>query len=73
VTTEIERYCVWPGQACSYKVGHTVWVKLRSEAKAALGDRFDIRQFHDAGLQAGAMPLTVLERVIKDYVAGKKL
>jgi len=71
VTTEIERYCVWPGQACSYKVGHTVWARLRSEAKAALGDRFDIRQFHDAGLQAGAMPLTVLERVIKDYVAGK--
>ncbi len=72
VTTEIERYCVWPGQACSYKVGHTLWAKLRSDAKAALGDRFDIRQFHDAGLQAGAMPLTVLERVIKDYVAGQK-
>lgn len=72
VTTEIERYCVWPGQACSYKVGQTVWLRLRSEAKAALGERFDIRQFHDAGLQAGAMPLTVLERVMRDYVAGKK-
>lgn len=72
VTTEIERYCVWPGQACSYKVGHSMWVKLRTEAKAALGERFDIRQFHDAGLQAGAMPLTVLDRVIKDYVASKK-
>jgi uncharacterized protein (DUF885 family) len=73
VTTEIERYCVWPGQACSYKVGQTVWSKLRSEAKEALGERFDIRQFHDIGLQAGAMPLTVLERVIRDYVAGKKV
>jgi uncharacterized protein (DUF885 family) len=72
VTTEIERYCVWPGQACSYKVGHAMWNKLRSQAKAALGDRFDIRQFHDAGLLAGAMPLTVLEHVIGDYVAAKK-
>ena len=72
VTTEIERYCVWPGQACSYKVGHAMWNKLRSQAKTALGDRFDIRQFHDAGLLAGAMPLTVLEHVIGDYVAAKK-
>lgn len=72
VTTEIERYCVWPGQACSYKVGHAMWNKLRSQAKTALGDRFDIRQFHDAGLLAGAMPLTVLEHVIRDYVAAKK-
>jgi uncharacterized protein (DUF885 family) len=73
VTTEIERYCVWPGQACSYKVGHAMWNKLRSQAKTALGDRFDIRQFHDAGLLAGAMPLTVLEQVIGDYVAAKKV
>jgi uncharacterized protein (DUF885 family) len=49
-----------------------MWNKLRSQAKTALGDRFDIRQFHDAGLLAGAMPLTVLEHVIGDYVAAKK-
>ena len=70
VTTEVERYAVWPGQASSYKVGHSEWVRLREEAKAALGDRFDIKGFHDTGLEAGGVPLTVLERVIKDWQAG---
>ncbi|WP_435530026.1 DUF885 domain-containing protein [Phenylobacterium koreense] len=67
--TEIERYCVWPGQACSYMVGKLTWLRIRAKAKAALGDRFDIRQFHDAALLSGAMPLTVLESVIDQYVA----
>ena len=70
--TEIERYCVWPGQAASYMVGKLTWLKARARAQKALGKAFDIRQFHDAGLQAGAMPLTVLERVIGDYVTAKK-
>lgn len=69
--TEVERYCVWPGQAASYKVGQTVWLNLREEARAALGDRFDIRGFHDAGLLAGGMPLEVLERVIRDWTAAQ--
>lgn len=64
---EIDRYVVWPGQACSYKVGHTVWAGQREKAKAALGARFDIRDFHDAALLPGSMPLTVLERVIGDW------
>jgi hypothetical protein len=61
---EIERYVVWPGQACSYKIGQTVIANLRAEAERRLGNRFDIRAFHDAILLSGAMPLTVLERRI---------
>jgi uncharacterized protein (DUF885 family) len=71
-TGEIDRYCVWPGQACSYMVGKITWLRLRDKAKAALGPRFDLRDFHDAGLLAGAMPLEVLERVIDGYVAAKR-
>ena len=71
MTTEIERYCVWPGQACSYKLGHTVWDRIRERAKTTMGDRFDIRGFHDTGLAAGAIPLQVLERVIDDWAAGR--
>jgi uncharacterized protein (DUF885 family) len=59
---------VWPGQATSYKVGHTVWARLRDDAKARLGSKFDIRQFHEV-LRKGAMPLDVLERVVNDWVA----
>lgn len=69
VTTEIERYCVWPGQACSYKVGHIKWVELRANAQRALGDRFDIKAFHDAGMNTGGVPLTVLERVMTEWTA----
>ena len=68
VTTEVERYCVWPGQATSYKVGQTRWVQLRENARRRLGNRFDIKGFHDTALAAGAMPLAVLERVIEDWV-----
>jgi uncharacterized protein (DUF885 family) len=68
MTTEVERYCARPGQATSYKVGHTMWVKLRDDARTRLGEKFDIRKFHDTGLTAGPMPLAVLERVIGDWV-----
>ncbi len=69
--TEVERYCVWPGQACSYMVGKLTWLRLRQEAKAKLGPRFDIREFHDAGLVSGATPLTVLADVMASYVKAK--
>ena len=62
---EVERYCVSIGQACSYKVGHTAWVRARSEAQRLLGDRFDIKQFHEV-LKEGAMPLSILERRIRE-------
>ncbi len=67
--TEVERYCVWPGQACSYMVGKLTWLRLRAQARAALGPKFDIRHFHDAGLLSGALPLDVLDQVIGRYVA----
>ena len=68
---EVERYFVSPGQANSYKVGHTVWVKIREEAKAKLGPKFDLKAWHDAGLLYGRMPLTVLERHMADWAASQ--
>ncbi|MDP1736961.1 MAG: DUF885 family protein [Caulobacter sp.] len=70
--TEIERYVVWPGQACSYMVGKIDFLRLRAKAKKALGRKFDIRRFHDACLLSGGVPLTVLERVVDGYIAGAK-
>jgi uncharacterized protein (DUF885 family) len=72
-TSEVDRYCASPGQACGYKVGHTQIVTLREKAKAALGARFDVRDFNDAVIQAGAVPLAVLATAIDDYVAKAKL
>jgi uncharacterized protein (DUF885 family) len=65
---EVERYCTMIGQACSYKVGHTAWTRARAEAERTLGARFDIKRFHDVLLQ-GAMPLSILERVIRGRTA----
>ena len=62
---EVERYCTQPGQACSYKVGHMAWIRARGSAQQALGDRFDIKWFHEV-LKDGAMPLTILEEVIAE-------
>lgn len=61
---EVERYCTQPGQACSYKVGHMAWVRARANAQKALGAKFDIKYFHDV-LKSGAMPLTVMERLVE--------
>jgi uncharacterized protein (DUF885 family) len=71
-TTEVERYCVWPGQACSYMLGKLTILRLRDKAKAALGPRFDIHQFHDAILLCGAVPLTVLETIVDAYIKAKQ-
>jgi uncharacterized protein (DUF885 family) len=68
--SEVERYCVWPGQACSYMVGKLEWLKLRTMAKEKMGGRFDIRTFHDAGLLSGPTPLKVLDRIVGDYARG---
>lgn len=70
--TEIERYSVWPGQASSYMVGKITWLRARERARKALGKKFDIRKFHDAGLLAGGTPLTVLDQVIDNYIASAK-
>jgi len=67
--SEVERYCVWPGQACSYMVGKLEWLRLRAKAQAALGNKYDVRRFHDAGLLSGPTPLNVLDTVIDGYIA----
>jgi uncharacterized protein (DUF885 family) len=72
VVTEIERYLVMPGQALAYKVGMLKILELRERAKTSLGAKFDIREFHDAVLTNGSMPLSVLENVVDAYIAGKK-
>jgi uncharacterized protein (DUF885 family) len=71
-TREVERYCATPGQACSYKIGHTVWTKARERAKAALAARYDIKDFHEAGLDCGRVPLDVLDGVIDRYIKQKQ-
>lgn len=68
VLREVERYCTQMGQACSYKVGHMAWVRARADAEKTLGARFDLKQFHEV-LKDGAMPLTILERRIKERTA----
>ena len=65
---EVERYCTMIGQACSYKVGHTAWTRARAEAQKTLGTRFDLKRFHEV-LREGAMPLSILERRIRERTA----
>ncbi|WP_426281534.1 DUF885 domain-containing protein [Lysobacter soli] len=72
VRPEVFRYLVQPGQACSYKIGHLKFVELRERARTALGDRFDIRAFHDLVLGNGAVPLAVLEASVDDWIATQR-
>jgi len=69
VRGEIDRYCAWPGQALGYKVGHSAINTLRDKAKAKLGDKYDFRRFNDAVVLGGSVPMTVLGRIIDDYIA----
>lgn len=68
----IERYIVMPSQATAYKIGMIKLVQLRDKAKTALGDKFDIRDYHDVVLKNGAVPLDVLEQLVDQYIADKK-
>lgn len=72
VQNETDRYIVWPGQALGYKIGSLKITELRERARKELGDRFDIRAFHDEVLGAGALPLDVLEKRINAWIAGRK-
>ena len=62
--SEVERYTVFPGQACSYMIGELKILELRDKAQAALGAKFSVREFHNAVLRAGTVPLELLERQI---------
>lgn len=67
VAREVDRYCVQPGQASSYMLGWQVWTESRTRAHSRLGDRFDIREFHDRGLLAGSLPLDVLRQLMDGW------
>src|SRR5205823_7926225 len=70
IATEVDRYIAWPGQALSYYLGERTLLEARSRAEKALGDRFNIRAFHDAVLELGSVPLPVLETQIDRFIAG---
>ena len=71
VETEIDRYIGWPAQAVSYKIGELTIKRLRNEAESELGDRFDIREFHETALENGSIPLDKLEQQIRQYILRK--
>ena len=72
VTTEIDRYISWPGQALSYKIGELTIKRLRAKAEKSLGKDFDIRKFHDAILENGSIPMSVLEQMVDEFIARQK-
>jgi uncharacterized protein (DUF885 family) len=72
VTSEVDRYCAWPGQACGYKVGHSEINRLRTKAQQELGAKFDLRKFDDALVTGGGVPMVVLARNIDAFIAKQK-
>jgi uncharacterized protein (DUF885 family) len=72
IRTEVDRYIAWPGQALAYKVGELKIIELRETAKRELGERFDIRAFHDAVLGNGGVTLPVLEDQVRGYIRWAK-
>ncbi|MGQ3100991.1 MAG: DUF885 domain-containing protein [Sphingopyxis solisilvae] len=72
VASEVDRYCSWAGQACGYKVGHSEIVRQRGLAQAALGPKYDLRDFNDVVVKGGNVPLDVLALNVAEYVAGAK-
>jgi uncharacterized protein (DUF885 family) len=72
MTSEIDRYCASPGQACGYKVGHNAIVDLRDKARARMGARFDLASFDDALVKTGGVPLALLPGVIDSWMAGQR-
>ena len=71
VESEVDRYLSNPGQALAYMIGQLKIIELRDRAQAKLGQRFDLRRFHNAVLDQGPLPLTLLERYIDDWIAAQ--
>ncbi|HVI34013.1 DUF885 domain-containing protein [Phenylobacterium sp.] len=69
MTSEIDRYCATPGQACGYKIGHTEINRMRDKARAAFGPRFDVRRFNDLLVQTGSVPMDVLSATVDGWIA----
>lgn len=72
VSSEVDRYCSWAGQACGYKVGHSEIVRQRGRAQAALGAKYDLRDFDNVVVEGGNVPLDVLAKNVDEYIAGGK-
>jgi uncharacterized protein (DUF885 family) len=71
VQSEVDRYIAWPGQALAYKLGQLEILKLRQSARQKLGDKFDLRAFHDEVLGNGALPLDVLDSQVNTWIEGR--
>ena len=72
ITAEVDRYITWPGQALAYKTGELKIRELRAKAEKELGEDFDLRAFHDEILRHGAVPLSVLENIVGEWIKTRK-
>ena len=71
IVTEVDRYIAWPGQALGYKLGEMTILRMRAKARDKLKDKFDIKAFHDAVLDGGPLPLSVLETKLDNWIAAQ--
>ncbi|MEI9814591.1 MAG: DUF885 domain-containing protein [Acidobacteriota bacterium] len=70
--SEVERYVVYPGQACSYMIGQLKYLELREKSRAALGPKFSLREYHNVVLTTGNVPLNVMEQIVDGYISRSK-